>query len=498
MLNIQKKGQQIRRVITPSSIEETLSWLDQLGPSARLIAGGTDLLIELDRNQRAGVDTLIDLTRIPGLDDIVLGQNRSIFLGPTVTHNQVIDSDLIVTHGFPLAQAALEVGSPALRNRATVVGNLVTASPANDTLTPLMAMGAVLTLRSAAAGERKVPLDQFYTGLRQTVLRPAEMVTGLSFPALNKSQHGIYVKLGLRKAQAISVVHLAIVLEFEAGRSSEIKSARITLGSVAPTVIPVAEAEQMLIGQTLDADRLIDSVAEAIAAFPVPIDDLRGTAEYRTHMLKVMAVRAFEALRDGEERSQWPERPVLLDSATSNRLHPAATFTPDVTDRDPIEATVNGHSVSAAQAAGKTLLDWLREEVRLPAGQLATGTKEGCAEGECGACTVFMDGKAVLSCLVPATRAAGSDIVTVEGLAEAEDLHPIQDAFVATGAVQCGYCIPGFLMAGAKLLETHAVPTEADILQGLSGNLCRCTGYYKIVDAVKLAAEMRQQSIKEG
>ena len=147
-----------------------------------------------------------------------------------------------------------------------------------------------------------------------------------------------------------------------------------------------------------------------------------------------------------------------------------------------IELRVNGDPVEAEVWEGESLLFALRERLGFP------GSKNACEQGECGSCSVLLDGKLVCSCLVLAAQADGHDVVTVEGLAEDGRLHRVQEAFVATGAVQCGFCTPGFVVAAADLLERNRDPSDDEIREALSGNLCRCTGYAKIFDAVRLAA----------
>lgn len=157
-----------------------------------------------------------------------------------------------------------------------------------------------------------------------------------------------------------------------------------------------------------------------------------------------------------------------------------------------ISLRVNGELREVEVTPTTRLLDLLRDDLKL------TGTKEGCGKGECGACTVIMDGKLVASCLILALQAHKSDIITIEGLAEGDSLDPVQEAYLEAGAVQCGFCTPGMVLASKKLLEENPWPDEKEIRRGLSGNICRCTGYEKIVEAVKVAAKRITVKIERG
>lgn len=458
----------------PTTTQELLGLLEQFQSEARLVAGGTDVLVELRRGIRP-TRTLIDVTGIDELRGLRV-EGETLILGARVTHNDILASPLCRERALPLYQACLEVGAPAIRTRGTIVGNVVTASPANDTITPLLAMDAVVVLESKR-GVRQLPLGAFYTGVRRTVLAPDEFVREIHVPLLTQHQRGLFLKLGLRRAQAIAVVNVAVVLTFE---GATIAHAAIALGSVAPTVVRAAAAERFLIGRRLDQES-IETAAELALQAAAPIDDVRGSAWYRRAMVVALVRQALERLAAGQERDGLPPRPVLLQLPVSR---PSARPFAGI-----IETTVNGHPVALRHSTTVSLLDALRDELGL------TGSKEGCAEGECGACTVWLDGQAVMSCLVPAPQAHGSEVITIEGLAKqrptANGLHPLQESFVRFGAVQCGFCIPGMLMAGAMLLEEWSDPSPQEILTAISGNICRCTGYRKIVQAVTAAAGVK-------
>jgi len=474
------------------SVERALNILAENGKRARIVAGATDLILEIERGVRRDIDVLIDISRIQNLGEITMDEDEEIHLGPIVTHNHCVSSKIIRERAFPLAAASWKVGAPQIRNRGTVAGNLITASPANDTIPPLMALDAKVRLASIH-GERLVPLADFYKGVRKTVMQPDEMLVDIQFPAMKIDQRGAFYKLGLRNAQAISVVNAAVVITFQSPNGdinsrdlteNLINNVSITLGSVAPTIIHALEAENYLLGKKLD-DEVIQQAASIAMQAAAPIDDVRSTADYRREMVRVSVLRALRLIASGEAQAGIPAEPVMLwgkggkenqTKLSESKFHKSGT---------PIRTIINGNMFEFNSGYDKTLLQLIRDDAGL------TGTKEGCSEGECGACTVFLDGKAVMSCLVPAARAHEAEIVTIEGLADGDTLRPIQQAFITDGAVQCGYCTPGFLMSASKMIEEKPHPSKDEIMQAISGNLCRCTGYYKIIQAIESASEMR-------
>jgi carbon-monoxide dehydrogenase medium subunit len=288
-------------------------------------------------------------------------------------------------------------------------------------------------------------------------------------------------RVGLRRAQAISVVHAAFVLTFD---GDLVRDATITMGCLAPTIVHSTSAEEYLRG-TILTPKVCAEAGRLACADVRPISDLRGSAQYRLALLAGLVSECLGLLAAGKQTEGFPERPVLLD--TGSPAHKMAEF------NGTIETTINGLPYHLEHAANKTLLNALRQDAGL------TGTKEGCAEGECGACTVWINGQAAMSCLVPAPQAHHAVITTIEGLADSDEgrrtkdegggLHPLQQTFIDHGAVQCGFCIPGMLMAGAKLLDEQSKPTLEEVQVSISGNICRCTGYRKILDAMFAAAE---------
>lgn len=316
--------------------------------------------------------------------------------------------------------------------------------------------------------------------MRHTKLKDSEICVEIIIPRQTSGSISTFYKYALRNAQAISLVNAAISVEMH---EDQINQVHIAVGAVAPTVVRLKNMESAITGKTLSEMQSFDFT---VAAKEIsPISDIRSSDRFRSEMVQVIVKRCFDALArtDGINRVP-PLHPITLTGANQS-TPPPITNTCLVDEKEPIITRINGEEYIFQNAYQKSLLDLVRDDAGL------IGSKEGCAEGECGACTMYLDGKAVMSCLVPAPRAHLAEITTIEGITAGEDLHPVQEAFITEGAVQCGYCTPGFIMSAVKLLEERQNPTENEIKEAITGNLCRCTGYYKIIQAIEKAASNR-------
>src|SRR6266508_1234640 len=365
-------------VARPTTLAEVFDALDEL-PGAHLLAGGTDLMVEVNFGHRRppAVVALRRVEELKGYD--VLDDEVVLRAGVTWTE---IENDLAgVLPG--LAAAARTVGSPQMRNAGTVGGNVGTASPAGDGLPVLGALDATLVLASRG-GTRRLPMLEFITGVKRTAIQPGEVIHEIRVPRLDGPQQ--FLKVGTRNAMVISIVVCGLAVD-RAGRS-----VRLGLGSVAPRPLRATAAEEFIAGQ-IDWDAMT-APPDAVARFgelareaATPISDQRGTAEFRRHAVQVVAFRC-----------------------------------------------------------------------------------------------------------VMAADAVGSDLRTVEGLSPQGELTDVQRAFVEQGAVQCGFCIPGMIVAIHDLLDRRPDADELALREAISGNLCRCTGYGRIFAAFHAVKEERARA----
>jgi xanthine dehydrogenase iron-sulfur cluster and FAD-binding subunit A len=466
------------KYICTANIEETLSILNDYQGQVKIIAGGTDLMLELEKGLHLDKKVLVDISRIAGLDEIIRDEDGTVHIGPMATHNHCVRSAIIQKSAPLLAQACYSVGSPQIRNRGTVAGNLITASPANDTIGPLIALDAEVKIRSIQ-GERTVKLADFYTGVRRTVLQPNEIVVDISFMELSANQQSSFTKYALRKAQAISLVNASIIVTLS---TNTIEHASVAFGAVTPKIIHAATVEQHLRGKEF-SQPVIEEAARLAVQDISPIGDIRSSSDYRSNIASLLLKRGLEQIATGTGKSPVPANPVVLWGQVSPNHKKLTSKTEIEAGHGEIHTRINGIEYTFATGQHKSLLHLVRDEAGLP------GSKEGCGEGECGACTMYLDGVAVMSCLVPAARADGAEITTIEAMSDGEKLHPVQEAFIQEGAVQCGYCTPGFIMSAVKLFEEKTTPDLDEIKMAITGNLCRCTGYYKIIKAIESVAE---------
>ena len=455
----------------PSSVSEAIALLDRHGDRARVLAGGTDLIVQM-KMERLAPRYLVSLRGVHELDGIAF-QDGATRIGARTPISLLRHDTRVQSEYAALVEAAAAFSTTQVEVMGTIGGNLCNGSPAADTAPALIVLSAEVLLRSPN-GERRLPVEDFFLGPGVTALRRGELLVAIELPHPAARTGSAFLKVS-RVAADIAKVNAAAMLVREGER---IVDCRLAFGSVGPTPVRARRAEELLIGQAFSADRLAQ--AARVASEEVsPIDDVRSTARYRQEIVRVLAHDGLHEAwrRAGQRRVAGPSR--ADGSALSPEVKPGPAFRAMATQEQRIELTVNGEKRRVWVMPNGLLMDVLRDNLEL------TGTKYGCGIGECGACTVRLDGKPVLSCLVPAVAASGSRVVTVEGL-QAPDggLDPLQKAFIEHSAFQCGFCTPGFLMTAKSLLIENPSPTEEEIRHYLRGNLCRCTGYASIVRAV--------------
>ncbi len=459
----------------PQGLKEAYELMGRLGEAARYIAGGTDVIVRI--KQRAiRPEALVSLRGIDELKGIFL--DGGLRLGG-MTLFRDIERQPAISREYPaLTQAVSVLANPQVRNVATVGGNLCNSAPSADCAPPLMVMEAMLLLEGPH-GVRSVAVEEFFTGPGQNSLESAEILKEIKIPQKAPHTGMAFLKIG-RLSQDIAVVNAAALLVMD--RETCIKC-RLSVGAVAPVPLRLKGVEKLIEGQEIVPD-LLEEVGRRVADEVNPITDIRSTRDYRRHVSGVLVRRAIdEALKSAQAEARSPARIGL--SSGREALRPGSGPAGDAgsSTRKVIHFVLNGREVSTEVSSHKMVLEVLRENFQL------NGTKEGCGQGECGACTVLIDGANVNSCLYPAFELEAKTVTTIEGLVgEANRLDPIQEAFVENGGVQCGFCTPGMIMSSKALLDENPRPGDEEIRRGISGNLCRCTGYVQIVDSIRKAA----------
>jgi aerobic-type carbon monoxide dehydrogenase small subunit (CoxS/CutS family)/CO/xanthine dehydrogenase FAD-binding subunit len=453
----------IRSYHRPNRIEKALELSAQ---GVIPLAGGTRLLAA-----NAELPNVLDLGAL-GLDGFAT-QEDDLEIGAMVTLQDLIDSKRVhdATGGLLPAACHAHSASRMIRGAATLGGEAVFGAPDSDVVAALLALNAVFLvartdepLESPALRFLKKPAEDLAGG---GILRAILIPAGVQGTALER----VAVL-----PSAPTLVSVAVSVSCSADRCTR---ARIALTGLDGRPMRVPQAEARIEHKTADA-AAIALAAEDVQKHARFRDDAHAPAAYRKSVAGVLVRRALtlaiERAKNGALAAPR-RRPVLhrgqpiqpLDYFTSGR----------------VELQLNGRSLQAEAEARTTLLELLRR-------QGAFGVKHGCETGECGACTVLLDGRPAPACMTLALRAQGRHVETVEGLGTPDSLHSLQQAFVDTGAVQCGYCTPALLLCAKALLAAIPDPSEEEVRDALAGALCRCTGYVKPVEAVLKAARGRE------
>jgi aerobic-type carbon monoxide dehydrogenase small subunit (CoxS/CutS family)/CO/xanthine dehydrogenase FAD-binding subunit len=452
----------IRSYHRPTTIEEALNLAKQ---GVVPLAGGTRLLASA-----VEVPNVLDLAGLR-LTRLQI-EDGDLVVGAATTLQDVIDSPVTyeATAGLLPAACRAQSVSRMVRGLATLGGESVHAAHDSEVVAALLALNAVYVV-DRADGRLESPALRFLRSSTED-LAGGGLVTSLFIPGA--PQGTALERVAVLPSAPAQVAVLAAV-SFSAERCSR---ARLVVTGLQGPPSRILEAESRIEG-TSAHDKDIEAAANEVTARAAFRDDAHASAAYRRGIARVLTLRALRKAI-AQARDATPVRPPRCRPPLSPRNLPGVPYFTS----GRLETTINGVLRHLEVEARTTLLDLLRH-----AG--LWGVKHGCETGECGACAVLLDGRPVPACLVPALRVQGRAVQTVEGLGTPEALHPVQQAFVETGAIQCGYCTPAMELCAKALLDAFPDPSEDEVRDALAGCLCRCTGYVKPVQAVLQAARTR-------
>lgn len=452
----------IRSYHRPGRMDDALRLAAQ---GAVALAGGTRLLA-----RDASVPNILDLAALDLTS--VRVDDGDLVLGAMVTLQDVIDSPLTYASTDALLPEACLAHSASrmVRGMATLGGESVHAAHDSELAAALLALNAVFVV-ARPEGPVEVPALRF---LKQTGrdLENGGLLTSIVVPG---APQGAALERVAVLPSAPSLLSVAVTISFS---GEAVGRARLALTGLTSPPARVLEAESRLEGSAGDGPALERFVEQVLARAPFRAD-AHAPESYRRNVARTLMLRALRRAM-ARARAGEPARPARQRPPRSS--HAPTTALPYFTSGR-IELSVNGELRHFDAEARTSLLELLRRE-------RFCGVKHGCETGECGACAVLLDGRPVNACLTLALRAHGHSVTTVEGLGTPDRLHPIQSAFVETGAIQCGYCTPAMELCAKALLDAIPDPSQAEAREALAGCLCRCTGYVKPVEAVLRAARL--------
>lgn len=478
-------------------------------PEAQIIAGGSDVLVQMREGKRAGAE----LVSIYGLDDlrgVTLEEDGTLRIGSLTSFSHITQDPLIQKYIPVLGEAVDMVGGPQIRNIGTIGGNTCNGVTSADSASTLFAWDAVIEL-TGPEGVRRIPIRDFYIKAGKVDLQPGEIQTGILIRKESYEGYaGHYIKYAMRNAMDIATLGCSVNVKLTEDKK-RFEDIRIAYGVAGPVPMRAVHAEEA--GRGLEVtDENIEKIGDTVLQDVTPRDSWRASKAFREHISKVLCKRALkEAVKRAAGAAESAETDdtgghvdghadgcvdVHMDGCqietASEAVRPGMQVHSIMTDPTSqrqyklIRCRINGVERETMVDARASLTDMLRNDYSL------TSVKKGCEVGECGACNVIIDGECYNSCIYLAAWADGKDILTLEGLMGPNgELSDIQQAFIDEAAVQCGFCTPGVIMSAVEILESGKEYTRDELRKLLSGHLCRCTGYENVLNAVEKTMKKR-------